>query len=552
VVKPRSSRRSILQLAASGLAGAAFGPLAACSKKVRSPPRQLKASEIDALLPRHQPLQLVEPDLAGSGAVPSGYLRYPARLVDAVPEAPGQSGLTIHTLTPFWGPTPPGLGRNSYLADVNQQLGVPVKPSVQDGNRYADKLSAALGARDVPDLTCVPSWEAERIPRFPDAVRALFADLGEELRGDAARAYPMLATLPSSAWRHSVWDGRLAAVPFPTDGPFPWALFYRKDLCDRAGVAAPRTIDELYAFGKRLTQPDRGVWAFGNFSNMVQMFFKCPGNKGGWHRRADGRIEYKYEMREYRQALEFTTRLYREGLVHPDLVASRGADSKQLFSSGRILAYEDGLGAWRGMQSEQAKVTPGYDMQPVPIFSAVGGAPLAWYREEPVFYTFVKQGLGAERTRELLRVLDWCAAPFGSQEYELCSYGVEGKHFTRGRDNSPMPTELGRREVCNQYLLLGGRCAAVVSSDDVPSYVPDLIAYGRATAAFAEEDPFKGIKLQLPVRYTRNIALFEDKMTDIQRGRRQLSDLDRIIAEWRTSGGDECRAYLEKTLLEQS
>jgi putative aldouronate transport system substrate-binding protein len=512
----------------------------------------LRASEIGALLPRYQPLELVAPDIAGSGAVPSGYLRYPTPLVNAVRERPGRSGATIHTLTPFWGPTPPGLGRNSYVAAVNQRLGIPLKPSVQDGLRYADKLSAALGARDVPDLLCVPSWEAERIPRFPDAVRALFADLTPHLRGDAAQAYPMLATLPTSAWRHSVWSGQLSAVPFPADGPFPWALFYRKDLCERAAVEAPRSIDELLSFGKRLTQPDRGVWAFGNVSNMVQMYFKCPNNKGGWRRRAGGGLEHKYELPEYRQALEFNMRLHREGLIHPDMVASRGADSKQLFSSGRILACEDGLGAWRGMQSEQAKVTPGYAMQPVPIFSAIGGEPLAWSREEPIFYTFIKKGLGAARTEELLRVLDWCAAPFGSQEYELCNYGVEGQHFTRGRDQSPIPNELGRREICNQYVPLGGRCPVVVQSDDVPGFVNDLIAYSQATAPFAEEDPFVGIKVQLPPRYAKNILLTEDKMTDIQRGRRALSELQGIVAEWRATGGDECRAFLEQTLLERS
>jgi putative aldouronate transport system substrate-binding protein len=552
VVETQSSRRRFLQLASGGLAAAAGLPLTACSKKARPAPPVLKASQVDALLPQHQPLELVAPELPGFGAVPSGYLHYPARLVDAVPEAPGNSGVTIRTISPFWGPTPPGVGRNAYVAAVNRQLGIPLSPSVQDGNRYADKLSAVLGARDVPDLTCVPSWEVDRIPRFPDAVRALFADLTELLRGNAVQTYPMLATLPSSAWRHAVWSDRLAAVPFPADGPFPWALFYRKDLCERSGVSAPRTIDELYTFGKRLTRPDRGVWAFGNVSNMVQMFFKCPNSKGGWRRRADGGLEHKFEMAEYRQALEFTTRLYREGLVHPDLVASRGADAKQLFSSGRILAYEDGLGAWRAMQSDQAKVTPGFDMQPVPIFSAVGGPPLAWYREEPLFYTFVKKGLGLERTRELLRVLNWCAAPFGSQEYELCSYGVEGQHFTRGRDNSPIPTELGRREICNQYLLLGGRCPVVVQSDDVPSYVQDLVAYGRASAPFAEVDPFRTMKVQLPARYSKNIALFEDKMTDIQRSRRALGELNGIVTEWRTNGGDECRALLEKALLEQS
>ncbi len=369
-----------------------------------------------------------------------------------------------------------------------------VNPSLQDGNGYADKLSAILGARDVPDLLSAPAWEIDKIPRFSQAVKALFADLTPYLKGDGVDAYPMLATLPTVAWQYAVWGGRIAAIPFPSDGPFPWALFYRKDLTDRAGLAAPTTIDGLLEFGRRMTDPSKGVWAFGNVFDMVQMFFKCPHVKGGWRKKPGGGLAYKYEIPEYRQALEFTARLYKEGLVHPDLVASTGGDAAQLFNAGKIIAYEDGMGAWRGSQSEQGKVTPGYNMQPVAIFSAVGGEPLAWGGADPIFYTFVKKGLGQERTEELLRVLDWCAAPFGSMEYELNLYGVEGRHFTRGADGSPVPTDLGRKELAAQYTLLGGRVPAVVGAADVPHFVQDLLGYLRATVRYLEPDLFAGIK----------------------------------------------------------
>ncbi|HZU84223.1 MAG TPA: extracellular solute-binding protein, partial [Polyangiaceae bacterium] len=449
-------------------------------------------------------------------------------------------------------PIPPGLGHNSYLDAVNSELGVPVNPSVQDGGVYAYKLSAVLAARDVPDLLCAPAWEIDKIPRFSQAVKALFADLTEHLRGDAVLAYPMLATLPTTAWQYSVWGGRLAAVPFPTTGPFPWALFYRKDLTDRAGVAAPRTIDEFYDFGKRMTDPVRGVWAFGNVFSMVQMFFKCPSCKTGWRKKAGGGLEFKYEIPEYRDAVAFTARLYRDGFVHPDLVANRAADAKQLFNAGRMIAGEDGLGAWRGMQSEQAKVTPGYEIQPVPVFSAIGGDPLAWGSDAPLFYTFLKKGLGPDRTRELLRVLDWCAAPFGSYEYELNAYGVEGRHFTRAADGSPVPTELGRKELGGNppFNLLGGRVPAEVGAADVPNYVRELLSYTRTTIRYMEKDLFKGIKVELPANFSKVLVSAEDKISDVLRGRRPLSDLDGIVKEWRVGGGDECRAFLEKTLAQ--
>jgi putative aldouronate transport system substrate-binding protein len=549
-VAPAPRRRDFLTLLGTGAAAALSDSLLGCTRHPAPRGSASNAGAVAALLPHYKPIELLQPDYPGRGPIPDGYLRYPTKLVRAIAEKPSRSGRVIRTMSPAWGPTPPGLGRNSFLDAINAELGVTVNPSIQDGNTFGDKLSAMLGARDVPDVLVTPSWEIDRIPRFSQAVRALFADLTELLRGDAVDTYPMLATLPTLAWQYSVWGDRLAAVPFPTDGPFPWALFYRKDLTDRAGVEAPKDIDALYEFGKRMTDPGKGVWAFGSIFNMVQMLFKCPGSKGGWRKKAGGGLEFKLEIPEFRQALGFTRRLFTEGMVHPDVVASRGADTKQLFNAGRILVCEDGMGAWRGMQSEQAKVTPGFDMQPMPIFSAVGGDPMAWGGGAPIFYTFVKKGLGPDRTREILRVLDWCAAPLGSKEYELNSVGVEGRHFTRSADGSPVPTDLGRKEIASpgQYTLLGGRAPAVVGTADVSTYIEDLFAYLESTIRYLEPDLFEGIKVELPSTVSRGIAPTEDKLNDLIRGRRPLGDLDEIVAEWRASGGDEGREFLEETL----
>jgi putative aldouronate transport system substrate-binding protein len=283
---------------------------------------------------------------------------------------------------------------------------------------------------------------------------------------------------------------------------------------------------------------------------MIQMIFRCPGTKGGWRRAARGGLEYKYEVPEYRLALEFASELFRSGMVHPDLVASRGADSKQLFCGGKIVAYEDGLGAWQGASSEQSTITPGFDMQPIPLFSAMGGEPLAWGSDGPIFYTFVKRGLGADRTREILRVLDWCAAPFGSYEYELNAFGVEGKHFTHAADGSPVPTDLGRQEIAGQFSFISGRAPAVLATADTPRYVADLFAYFDATIDHMEEDLFRGIKVTLPSSYSKLVTVTEDKLADVVRGRRPLGDLRAIVTEWRNAGGDETRAFLEKTLAD--
>lgn len=542
-----ANRRSFLTLLGLGaVAVAGGGSLAACSEKATDAGTAQQVDRLSAVLPKYRPLDLVQPDIKGISPVANGFTKYPATLVDAITEKPGRGGV-ITTMSPHWGSVPPGPGKNAYLDAVNAELGATITPGIQDGNTYADKLNAILGARDIPDVLCIPSWEIGKIPNFSAAAKALFEDLTDHLAGDRVGPYPMLAALPTSAWSYACWNDRLMSVPWPTDGPFPWALFYRKDLVDAAGATLPRTADELYAFGKKVTNPGKGVWAFNNIQAMVEMIFRVPGSEGGWGRR-DGKVVFKYETPEFKAALEFMVRLFKDGLIHPDVVASAGADTKLLFSSGKIVMIQDGPGAWLGLQAEQQKVTPGFNMQPVPAFAGDGGTPLQHGAPSPVFYTFIKKGLGKDRVEEILRVLNFIAAPLGTKEFELIEYGVQGSHFNKGPDGWPVGTDLVGKEFANQFRFIAGTAPTVKYDARVPSYVSDLLTWENNSVKYLEPNPWSGMKLEKPEKGVTVNKPTEDKITDIARGRRPLGDLDTVLTEWRDGGGEETRAFMAKAL----
>jgi putative aldouronate transport system substrate-binding protein len=548
------TRRKFLGLVGLGAAAVAGGPmLSACSRKPTSSGSAENLDQISAVLPDQMELdlQLPPPDLEGVPPIADHYTTYPSQLVDAISETPGTSGQEITAMTPIWQPAVPGIGESAYYEAVNAELGTPINFSLQDGgDTYIDKLNATLSARDVPDLLCVPSWEYPRIPRFAQAVEANFEDLTPYLQGDKIAAYPMMSIFPVAAWRESVWNGKLMAIPNDTSHGFAWMLFARQDLLDKQGLPIPGSLDELLEMGKEVTRPSDSVWAFSDIFAMIQMYHRVPNSKQGWRLNADGTPEFRYETDEFAQALEVMAKIYEDGLVHPDLVASEGADAKALFApNGEIIFTQDGPGSWQPAQAEHQKTIEDLKVTPVPYLAADGGDPLVWGGAEPISFCFIKKGLGKERVEELLRIIDWCSAPFGTNEFLLRENGAAGDHYNMTPEG-PSKTDLGFKEIANQYFFISGRRPVGTPAPDTPDWPAESMAFNNASVVFREEDPWAGIKLELPADYKANLIPIEDQFTDVVRGRRPVSDAASIVEEWRANGGEAARELLAQALAD--
>jgi putative aldouronate transport system substrate-binding protein len=443
----------------------------------------------------------------------------------------------------LWGPLPPGLGNNSYFDANNERIGAPVRFNVVNGNEYGDKLGPVLAAGNVPELLCIPGWEIASQTRFGQAADKLFEDLTPYLAGDKAAAYPMLANLPTRAWAYGVWNSQLKAVPYPGNG-LPWALFYRKDLFGKLGAEPPKSMDDVLALGKELTDAKANRWAFGSIIDEVARAFRAPAN---WRKDSSGKLVHKIETPEFEEAVAFTRKLFQSGYVHPTVVGNAAADQKPLFEGGQILVYQDGPGSWAEALQRQLPVNPRFEMQPVMPFAHDGGEAIVWAGDPAGIFTFVKKGLGEERVKELLGVLNYTAAPFGTEEYQLAAYGEEGKHYTKESSGAPKLTALGTKEVANTYIFLGGRPDAITQSQ-YPGYVEGMSAWQNECCKRFDKNPFEGIRVEAPSKMAALNQPFDDKLQDIFRGRRPVSELKAAVQAWRSGGGDEGRDFYAKVL----
>ncbi|MGO4756773.1 sugar ABC transporter substrate-binding protein, partial [Streptomyces sp. 2MCAF27] len=154
-------------------------------------------------------------------------------------------------------------------------------------------------------------------------------------------------------------------------------------------------------------------------------------------------------------------------------------------------------------------------------------------------YTIVKKAK-KERVELLLRLLDYLAAPFGTKEWELIHYGVEGAHFTRDKDGAPKTTKLGQVEnVSNlpfRYLAEGPQVLFVPGR---PEAVRALHAWQQKVVPVAIRNASYGLQTRTETAQGATLrALMDDTITAVIAGRVPMSEYDDAVKRWRSRGGD--------------
>jgi ABC-type glycerol-3-phosphate transport system substrate-binding protein len=544
-------RRRFLELAGLGAAAIAGGGLVAgCGDaKSNSGPGTTDKSELQKLLPAYvQQSGSIKPDIPsvtganGFFSTPV-FLSYPASPVTTATGIPGKGG-SYTAITPLWGAIPSSSG-NAYYEAVNKALGATVKVQPSDGTSYQQTLPTLFAASKLPDWIQIPSWNMPNLG-FSDAV-AKFADLGPHLSGDAVKAYPNLAAIPTSAWQCCIWNGKLYGLPvYYTGATIAGTLFYRKDILDKEGINADsiKTPADLEALGKQLTSASAGRWAFDDIWGYLGQIFKYPMDPNRWSIDASGKIVHRYEMPALLDALNWAAKLVKSGYVHPDSVADNNPNGKQRFWSGKTVITADGPGAWKGDDAKSGTAAnPTYNRQAFKLLS-VDGKPTIEMSPSAGMYSFLNAKLSADQIKECLSIANYLAAPYGSAEWLTVNYGAAGTDYTMA-DGNPQLTERGSKEVASTYQFL---VTPLTPSTVIAGYTQvakDAAAWEADMVQHAVKPAFYGMNITEPPQYAKLTQPVEDVIKDVRFGRKPVSAFQDAVKTWQSQGGNQLRAFYE-------
>ncbi|MCX5561199.1 extracellular solute-binding protein [Streptomyces sp. NBC_00038] len=542
------SRRSFLASTAVAAAAVAGGMplLTACGgSDGGSKEGTTSGKDAQKILPTFVAQNVVTPDIPSKNGSSLGFT---SKLVlddlkTSVPEKLGK-GSTVKIMSPFWGSPPKS--DNAYYTTMNEKIGVDVVWQNQDGNTYDEKLGAVLASSDMPDVVVIPGWNMGG--KIPSAIINKMADLGPYLSGDKVKEYPNLAAIPTDAWQRSIFGGKLRGLPMPSSYDPNIVPFYRKDIFDEKGYELPTSADEFLALAKEITNAKAKVWACDDMKwTAFNSFGVLSGSEKplGWNL-VDGKLIYRVETDEYLEALEWTRKLYAAGVVHPDAKAQNQGDSGLRFTSGETLIFNNDISTWWGKTAEQATQNPDFRIGGMDIFGHDGGDPTLWAGSPAGIFAFVNKKASKAVIHDILAAANVTAAPYGTKEYMLTQYGVEGTHYTV-KDGTPTKNDKGNQEVANAFVMLASP-ASTIAHPDFPDVAKAQVEWQQRMGAFTKKSSFYGLQIIEPARYTNLSNDFEQLEDDVVRGRKKISDMQQAVSDWKSQGGDGLRDWYKKLL----
>lgn len=544
------SRRSFLTSTAVATAAVAVGTplLAACGGGGQEGRKEGTTSGKEAakILPAYVASNVVTPDIPAKNGSAAGFTRAipTAELKTSVPKTLGSGGkLTV--MSPFWG-TPPK-GDNPYYTAMNKAVGVDVTWQNQDGVTYDQKLGAVLASSEVPDVVVVPGWNL--MGRIPSAINAKFADLGPYLSGDKVKDYPNLAAVPTEAWQRGIFGGQLRGIPMPAPYVTDIAPLYRKDLFAKKGYTVPGSPDEFLAWAKEATDAKSKLWACDDMKWTAFNIFGVlsGGDKALWWNLEGGKLVNRIETEQFLEALEWTRKLYAAGVVHPDAVQGKaGGDAGNRFTAGEVLVYNQNISDWWGKTAEQRTQNADFEMEAFDYFGPDGGDPTLWAVQPANIFTFVSKKASEQQIKDFLALCNFCAAPYGTKEFMLTAYGVEGTDYTFEK-GLPVKTQQGVNEVNGAYDYTGNP-APYIAYPDLPEVTKGMVEWQQRMGAFTKKSSFFGLTVTEPARWSNLADDFEQLEDDVVRGRKKISDVQQAVSDWRSRGGDGLRDWYRKLL----
>ncbi|HEY5586149.1 MAG TPA: hypothetical protein VIK78_16865 [Ruminiclostridium sp.] len=247
---------------------------------------------------------------------------------------------------------------NDILTWVKDNMNIDIKyewTASDQNNAYDSKLNLLIASNEIPDFLSIGGPNAaQMLKKLIDA--DMIQDLTKVYEDYASPTFKgMHENSGNVALKSVTFDGKLMAIPSLSDVETAAAvMWYRQDMLDKAGLQAPKNVDDVINIVKVLNEkgitknavlPARADMELfsGDTATFDWLFSAYNTYPGMWIEGKDGSVVYGSIQPEVKTALAKAQEIYKAGIIPSDFALWDGNKAVELVSSNKIGIFQ---GAW--------------------------------------------------------------------------------------------------------------------------------------------------------------------------------------------------------------
>ena len=326
--------------------------------------------------------------------------------------------------------------------ELNKRLGVNLKLIISSDVDYKSRFATTIASGDIPDLMSIPLYQNPA--GMYGALRALFADLTPYLRR-RRQGLSQPGECPELPLEERRQCGRDLRLPVPNT-VYLNAKYVNQTLLDKVGMSAgPKTLDDLTQLMKAFTRPQDNLYATAYATGgtleetFIKEIFRVPNN---WRQDAAASSSRTWSLKSAKWSSRIRNRWSTWArFVRVGPAVNRGHGG--CFRRGQLGTFTLGFPSYQNIWDQSASINPSIKVRTLLPFGADGGKGVYYTTNGTQPSVVAIKKASPDRIKELLRVLNFLAAPFGTTEQLLLGYGVEGTDFTFDANGTPAVTDRG-------------------------------------------------------------------------------------------------------------
>jgi putative aldouronate transport system substrate-binding protein len=442
---------------------------------------------------------------------------------------------------------PPEFSQNineeKWLKKMEELANVDLTLKPMPHKEFDQKMAQMFATNDIPDVVQGYTLTGKDMGGSVEA--GIFMPLDELLQKHAPN---LMKKIPKEAWEGVKYNGKIYAIPDVLNHTSRRGTYIRMDLLKKTGLPVPKTVDEyltvLRAFKKLgVEHPYAGRENLKYSDVFFGAYDVYPYNRM-YEKQGDQILPKFMDIENMSQAIQTYKTMFDEGLISKEFATTNGTIWKNSINAGKAGIWNSNSNELDTFVREIRASVPDAEVALIP--SPVGPDGKGG---QMVYDSVLRSHFINAKTKhavEIVKFFDWMIS---DEAVKFFNFGIEGENYTmdNGKMNYKYPTDkagLDDQGMRGFFSFIKDP----TFKDGVETLTPEGQRTKEQQINIVDKEGRNGISFNPELKYrTPDVApKFDEPAPIILQGiiqmiygKRPLSDLPKVIEEWKTKGGND-------------